>query len=103
MNTRIWKNLPEVKRANKELGNHWFEPGTLRFFNSKMETGILAQRYFVTSEYMEDPAEKRYTVRLVNDDGSIDTVGDFQAHEDIAHAKVALYGAAYPHTAGKVG
>lgn len=94
--TRRWASIPAVKRANKALGHSWFSPGAMSFFQSKVETSVLAERYFVTSEHREGPGDRRYTVRIVDDEGAVDTVGDFQQHATLAEAKAALYLTAYP-------
>ena len=56
----------------------FFEKGAVRFFNST----ILSRTYgdfFVTGEQYDDEP-RRYTVRRIMPDGSIDSVGAFQAY-----------------------
>jgi len=87
---RMFKTLAEVKAANKAIGNHWFERSTMRFFNSKVETGLLRGRFFITSERMELTFPKRYTVREAMPDGDIKTVGEFQGYTDLELARMAV-------------
>ena len=86
----MFKSMTEVRRANAAAGNHWFEPGTMRFFRSRVSDRLYGGRYFVSSERAPRGA-RRYTVRVANDDGSIGTVGEFQAFASrgAAHRRAA--------------
>lgn len=75
--------MPEIQRANREAGLYFFEPGTLRFFGSR----ILAPSYsgkggtfFVTSEKRPRSTDaRRYSVRqFLPESGNVETVGTFQ-------------------------
>ena len=75
--------------ARRHLG-HWFDPGSLRFFRSRLaqggyRTADRARVYFVSSEQFEDStgwrAPRLYSVRVMDwDTGDIDTVGEFQQY-----------------------
>ena len=82
---RFW-DMSEVRRANEDRGHYFFEPATLRFFRSRIGSTLYGGRFFVTSEQHVSPMfgadPRRYTVREAMPDGSIDTVGDFQAYAD---------------------
>jgi hypothetical protein len=84
-------NITDIKRANKANGGHWFEPATMRFFNSKVESRVYEGPggvYFVTSERRELDMPKRYTVRVFDPStGDIDTVGDFQEFSALYNAR----------------
>ena len=83
-------SLADVKELNKEAGNYFFSRGAMGFFRSYMETGLLKGGYFVTSEKGEHSA-RAYTVRKVDYlDGSIDTIGEFEAHRIKEDAKEAI-------------
>ncbi len=87
----VYANIADIKRANKALGHYFFEPDTMRFFNSRVGSKVYGGRYFITSEQREpypyrdmsgnlQPAtERRYTIREAMPDGSISTVGDFHS------------------------
>jgi hypothetical protein len=87
---QMFKTLAQVKAANKAIRNHWFERSTMRFFNSKVETGLLRGRFFITSERMDLTFPKRYTVREAMPDGDIKTVGQFQGYSDLELARIAV-------------
>lgn len=103
-------SIADIKRTNAAAGQHWFEPGALRFFNSKVLPTVYQGPggvYFVTSERYDDRQPLRFSVRKAIDGGKrIDTVGEFQAHADAASAvRVAKLRAAgatdvYERTAG---
>ena len=89
-----YRTLAEIKAANASSGQrYWFSPDTMRFFRSVADHGVIGGRYFVTSEqyvpYDGDPDPRRFTVRVANDDGTIGTVGDFQAHDTLEQARAA--------------
>ena len=79
---RFW-DMSEVRRANEDRGHYFFEPATMRFFHSRIGGTLYGGRFFVTSECREPVETPRlFTVREAMPDGSIDTVGDFQAYAD---------------------
>ncbi len=84
-----FSSMAEVRKANKAAGFHWFERSTMRFFQCRIESRLLKGRYFISSE--QGPSgERLFTLRQVEADGGVDTVGDFQAHRTKADAKRAL-------------
>lgn len=79
-------DMQTIRDANARSGHHFFEPATMRCFRSRAAT--MGYRgpfgtYFVTSEQFQVSdgyrAKRYYTVRCQNPDGSINTVGAFQA------------------------
>ena len=78
--------MAQIRACNRERGQHWFERGTMRFFNSRVGRSVYQGPggvYFVSSEKFEPssgPAfPRKYSVRKFNPkDCSVDTVGDFQ-------------------------
>lgn len=71
----------------------------MRFFNTKIESGILQGKYFITSEQYNDDSPRKYTVRAFDDEGSVHTVGEFHAHDTKADALEALREIEQPVTA----
>ena len=77
--------VADIRAANRAIGHHWFDGGTIRFFASRIGRTVYGGRFFVTSEQDRPsggfPAawggERRWTVRMAEDDGSITTVGPF--------------------------
>ena len=76
-------SIADVKRANAEIGHHWFEPQAMRFFQSRISRDLIGGRWFVSSERGWDDVRK-YTVRVVRADGAIDTEGGFDAFQAYA-------------------
>lgn len=96
----------EIRARNAELGHYFFQPESMRFFASRILRDCYpaadgSGTYFVTSEQFRPvdgaPHARLYTVRLSRLDGSIDTVGEFQAFATAraakAHAKRLASGA----------
>lgn len=91
MSTSTFKTMADVKRANRAAGGHWFSPDTLRFFRGRIESELMAGRYFVSSEQFDDGSPRLFTVREVDADGDISTVGDFQEHKTKSSAERAIH------------
>ena len=86
----MFTNMTEVKKANKEKGGHFFDKNTLRFFNSRIESSLLKNKYFITSEWYGEGFKRLYTIREALKDGSIKTIGKFQEHKTKELAKEAI-------------
>jgi hypothetical protein len=75
--------MDDVRAANRRIGNHWFDPDTLRFFGGRVSETLYGGRFFVSSERDSGGAwdgRRFYSVRVANDDGTIGTVGEFGAY-----------------------
>ncbi len=84
----MFKNVNEIMQANAQSGGHYFEASTMRFFRSRVLNGVHGGRFFVTSE--KGPSGVRlFSVRKADDDGTISTVGGFQAYSTAAEATEA--------------
>ena len=87
---------------NRHQG-HWFEPGSLRFFNSKFPRRavypVADGAFFISSEFSKGvyistgwipDGPVRWSVRFISDeDGSINTVSEFQEYETLSEARAA--------------
>lgn len=86
-----FKTMADVRAANKALGHHFFDRDAMAFFRSRIESELYGGRYFVTSEQYEDSKgnreARRYTVRMVQDSGDVDTAGEFQAYPSLGIAR----------------
>lgn len=77
-------DIEVVKKADRDAGHHWFEPGAMRFFRSRSPQTVLKvgdRAYFVTSEQFVPsegpPAPRLYTIRVYDlKTGSIETYPD---------------------------
>lgn len=65
------KTIADLKEKNKELGHHFFSPETMRFFGSKIESGILGGNYFITSEKNFDDTKREFKVRSFAQNGKV--------------------------------
>ena len=81
--------ITQMKFANASRGHHFFEPATMRFFNSRILSRVYAGRLFVTSERREAYCPRLYTIRAMADDGAVFTVGEFQQYASRREAMAA--------------
>ena len=78
-------DIYDIELANRQVGHHFFDVGTKRFFRSRIGRNVYEGSggvYFVTSEQFEGSngsrAPRRYTVRRFDPaTAHIDTVGEF--------------------------
>lgn len=94
-----WLTIRQIRGANRAAGQHWFDPDTLAFFNSRIHQRVYGGRFFVTSERDDYPngawdGERRYTVRRAEDDGTISTFGEFGQYPTAREAHSAARRAA---------
>ena len=60
--------MADIKQKLSAGGNHFFDPDTMRFFGSKVESSLYKNNTFITSEYTGFERTKRaYTVRYYNE------------------------------------
>lgn len=81
--------IGDIERVNSRGGYHFFDADTLRFFKSRIQPHVTAHRYFITSE-KNDREPRRASIRCVMDNGSTETVGEFQQFASPAAAQKAL-------------
>jgi hypothetical protein len=94
--------ISKIRHANKTAGHHFFDPGTMRFFGSRILQYVyqgVGGIYFVTSERASASSDGRiYNVRrFTPETSSVETVkgcyGIFAVHEaklrarELAHPK----------------
>lgn len=85
MTTERWRyrTIEEVKRANRDAGWFFFSPDTMRWFGCRVSRRIYPYGIFVTSEadrHPENPAwngRRYYSVRQIQDDATVETLGEF--------------------------
>lgn len=59
--------MERIMEANRAVGHHFFEPATMRFFNSTLYPRVYGGRYFITGERFELPDPERFTIRIALD------------------------------------
>ena len=62
-NTTTYSTINEIIMANREIGNHFFDPSAKRFFNSRIGQAVMNGSLFITSEQFDDNTPRLYTVR----------------------------------------
>jgi hypothetical protein len=88
MRSDLAYDIDEIMERNKAAGFHFFEPASMRFFNSRIHRDVYGGSVFITSEEGPDNV-RRYTVREITDRGSIDKIGGFQAYATRTEAHAA--------------
>ena len=81
-----FNSIADVKERNKETGHYFFDPDSMRFFQSTIGRTLYGGRFFVTSETGPDHVT-RWTVRRAHPDGTIATCGEFQRYSTRDAAK----------------
>ena len=94
-----FRNMADVKQRNAELGHHFFDADTMRFFQSRVGNTLYCGRYFITSErnegtyydtrareYVSYDYGRKYSVRKALPTGEIVDVSGFQAFDSRAQA-----------------
>jgi len=83
----MFSNISAVKKANEKIGNSFFSPETMEFFDSRIETEMLYGRFFITSEQYSAETPRLFTVREVKENGAVNTVGrNFQEYATLLDA-----------------
>lgn len=88
----------ELNQYNSAFGYHWFDADSKRFFASKVYTPVYHHKtdvkrwnLFVSSERHTYTGEPRlYSVRQLQADGGIETIGEFQQYKSLAAARKAI-------------
>ena len=74
----MFNTIAEVKRANREAGFYFFSPDTMRFFASRIESGLYKNQCFITSEKRCFSDDTRvFKVRRARPDGSIENMSEW--------------------------
>lgn len=86
---RTPKSIAELEELNRQNGGYWFSRDSMRFFGTRIESGVIRGRYFITSE-QPPHGSRKYSVRSFDAQGSVDTVGDFCSFRSKADAIAAI-------------
>ena len=88
------KWIEDVKTHNRVQGYYFFNTDTMRGFKSRVHENVYGGCVFVTSEKNSSwrfDYPRAYTVRMITENGSIETIGEFQGFDTRysahAHAK----------------
>ena len=72
---------------------HWFSPGAMRFFKSRLGSEVLPVPdgwLFTSSERFDYNTPRLYTIRKMDQYGEISEVGEFQQYTSSAAARRAM-------------
>jgi len=72
-------DINDIKDAHSRSGGNWFSASTMKYWNTRVHSAIYGGTYFVSSD-ADYSSARVYTVRRIDSDGSISTVGDFGAY-----------------------
>ena len=89
--------IDQIKHAHTASGGYFFSPASMRFFGSRVLSGVYGPGVFVTSERDRGvytsaglvaawEGARRYTVRVCREDGDIDTLSGYGQFETRAAA-----------------
>ena len=79
-------SMRQVRNLHESKGMFFFSEGAKRFFKSRISDCLYGGCVFVTSERSSWNAPRLYTVRMIDIDGDIRTLGDFQGFSTRAKA-----------------
>lgn len=80
-------SMNDLERAYR---GHWFSPGAMRFFKSRLGSEVLPVPdgwLFVSSERFDYNTPRLYTIRKMDQYGEISEVGEFQEYTSSASAR----------------
>jgi hypothetical protein len=78
--------LTEFRKLNSDTGRHFFDKDAMSFFRSRIESGMIGGKFFITSEQFDADSPRFYSIRRANDDGSVTTLSQFQQYSTLAEA-----------------
>lgn len=99
----MFKTIDEIIEASQGRGGHFFDRETIEFFGTEIYKTVYGGRYFITSERdkgvsMSDGSVRQawdgnrlYTIRVCDDEGFINTVGEFGGFKSLVEAQAAIY------------
>jgi hypothetical protein len=90
--------IEQIEGLNAALGDYFFSPDTMRYFNSKVYDDIVHIENqgigFITSErdhsYLDRQPKRLYTVRMMTLDGQIKKLSEFQQFTTLNQARAFL-------------
>ena len=84
-----FRNTQQVIAFHESTGRHFFSPSNMRFFSSRVHSEVYNGCYFVTSEKFDWKSPRLYTVRKIESNGDITTIGEFQQYDSRSKAHTA--------------
>lgn len=81
------KTIADMKEFNRETERYFFSRETMRFFESRIESGLYKDKTFITSEKNFNGTKRLYTVRQLQQDGSIKKLSNFNQFKTLQDAR----------------
>ena len=89
-----YRTLSYLRYANEQAGMHFFDRSTMKFWKSRVESTLIAGRFFITSEdewCIDGRTPRRiYCVRHANDNATITTVRSHMRDKEAARDLIAV-------------
>lgn len=86
----MFKNISEVKKANKTAGHYWFSPDTVKYFASRVETPVIGGFYWVESQRNYDGTAREYKAVAASPDGDISYLHGAEGFATLEDAKAVI-------------
>ena len=86
---RHYQTIKDIKLHNEESGYYYFSEGAMKFFNSRVAETLFGKHrnIFITSEKFDDDTARFYSVHLINEEGQVECLSEFQEFSNIKSAK----------------
>ena len=84
-----FRTIQQIINFHESKGMHFFSAGSKRFFNSRIHSDVYGGCVFVTSEKFDWKSPRLFTVRKIDQNGNIETIGDFQGYDTRSKAHTA--------------
>lgn len=68
----MFRDMQEVRQANRALGHVWFSAETMEYHGTTVESELIGGQWFVTRDRTWNGG-KAYTIRHVDSDGDVHT------------------------------
>lgn len=83
------ETIADLKALNERNGGCWFGKGEMAFFGTRIESEIIRESFFITSE-QPPHGPRMFTIRTFDEHGNIKTAGKFCAFDSKSDALEAL-------------
>ncbi len=85
----MYDSMEEIQQANRKAGRYWFSPDTMEFFETIIESEVIAGQYFISSE-KPPHVPRAFTIRRANEQAHISTIGTLCEFPTLAAAELAM-------------
>ena len=90
----MFNSIDQIKSKNQAIGHHWFESGSMRFFNSRIGQTVYYGHFFVSSEQFHGSNgvtyPREFSIRYAKSTGEVNTVGEYHGYKTRYQAIAAI-------------